>query len=276
MGKLMFGKDETIACIQPITLKGAEGEGLCLAYKTSKYFVFAGVYLKDDGYVLGVASKKDTFYPLPEAGELKDFQARGLMPDPLPGYSIPVPEYLFGYSLWIVIAFVAAFGWLKSVNTKRRKARDAAIPVGFGPPTVTTDGDRFIADQVRPMLRPGEQVQHQAYGVRDRPDSALAAARNVGLFVVLTNQRVIFVQTKVGAFKPVLKNQGVSEVERSSIVNAVEDDYLISLVLNDGTVRTIFVGPQQKHFSNQQAFIRDLPRILGKGQVTEAQPQVIG
>ncbi len=37
MGKLMFGKDETIACIQPITLKGAEGEGLCLAYKTSKY-----------------------------------------------------------------------------------------------------------------------------------------------------------------------------------------------------------------------------------------------
>ncbi|MEW5741516.1 MAG: hypothetical protein AB1938_21530 [Myxococcota bacterium] len=276
MGKVLFGKDEKIECIQPIDLKGADGEDLCLAYKTSKYFVFAGVYMKDDGYVLGVPKVKGTYYPLPEATELQGFQARGLVPSPLPGYSIPIPEYLFGYSLWLVIALVAGFGWLKSARTKRRKARDAAIPVSLGPPTIATDGDRFISDTVRPLLRPGEQVQHQAYGVRDRPDDAITAARNVGLFAVLTNQRVLFVQTKVGAFKPVLENHGVTEVERSSIVNAVEDDYLIVLTLNDGTARTIFVGPQQKHFSNQQAFIRDIPRLLGKAQVTEAQPQVIG
>lgn len=276
MGKLMFGKDETLTCIQPVTLKGADGESLCLAFKTSKYFVGAGVYLKDDGYVLKATSQKDLYYPMPAPEELKAFQAQGLVPDPLPAYSVPVVEYLFGYSLWIVIAGVVAFERLKSARTKKRKARDAAIPVSFGPPKLQTDGDRFIAQTVAPMLRPGEQVQHQAYGQRDRGDGVMAAAKNVGLFAVLTNQRLIFVKTKIGAFKPILENHGVEEVPREAIVDAVEEDYLIGFPLNDGTVRTILVVPQEKHFTNQQAFLRDVPRILGKAQQTEAQPQVIG
>lgn len=276
MGSLMFGKDETLTCIQPVTLKGADGEPLCLAFKTSKYFVGAGVYLKDDGYALKVTSKKDTFYPMPDAAELKAFQAQGLVPDPLPPYSVPFIEYLFGYSLWIIVAGVIVFERLKSAQTKKRKARDAAIPVSFGPPKQETEGDKFIAQTVGPMLRPGEQVQHQAYGQRDRAEGVVAAAKNVGLFAVLTNQRLIFVQTKLGAFKPVLENHGVGEVPREAIVDAVEDDYLIQFTLNDGTARTILVVPQEKHFSNQQAFIRDVPRILGKARQTEAQPQVIG
>src|SRR5262245_13042083 len=52
MGTLMFGKDETIECIQHIEQKGPKDESLCLAYKTTKTFVGGGVWLKDDGYVI--------------------------------------------------------------------------------------------------------------------------------------------------------------------------------------------------------------------------------
>jgi hypothetical protein len=276
MGSLMFGKDETLTCVQDIGLKGANDEPLCLAFKTSKYFVGAGVYLKDDGYVLRSLTAKDTFYPMPDAAELKAFQARGLVPDPLPPYSIPVAEYLFGYSLWIVIAVVIGFERIKKAQTRKRQAKDAATAVSFGPPTISTEGDRFIAQTVGPLLQPGEQVQHQAYGQKERADGVVAAARNVGLFAVLTNRRLIFVKTKIGAFKPVLENHGVDEVPREAIVHAVEDDYLITFALHDGTMRTLLVPPQEKHFSNQRAFIRDVPRILGASRQVEAQPQVIG
>ena len=35
-------------------------------------------------------------------------QDEGLLPNPLPEYSIPAVEYVFGYSLWIVIGFAVA------------------------------------------------------------------------------------------------------------------------------------------------------------------------
>lgn len=108
------------------------------------------------------------------------------------------------------------------------------------------------------------------------PVALKGAAQNVGLFAVSTSERVIFVKTKIGAFKPILENHGVDEVPREAIVDAVEDDYLVSLVLTDGLVRTILVSPNEKHFSNQRAFLRDVPRILGTARQTEAQPQVIG
>jgi hypothetical protein len=276
MGSLMFGKDETLTCVQDIALKGASDEPLCLAFKTSKYFVGAGVYLKDDGYVLRSTTAKDTYYPMPEGAELKAFQAQGLMPDPLPPYSVPAVEYLFGYSLWLVVGLVIGFERFKTIRTRKRQAKDAATPVSFGPPTISTEGDRFIAQTVGPLLRPGEQVQHQAYGQKERAEGVVAAARNVGLFGVLTNQRLIFVKTKIGAFKPVLENHGVDEVPREAIVDAVEDDYLVTFMLHDGTARTLLVPPQEKHFSNQRAFIRDVPRILGNARQVEAQPQVIG
>src|SRR5512140_3111537 len=155
----MFGVDETLECIQDISLKGGQGEPLCLGWKTSKFFVGAGVYLKDDGYVLKVPNA-NSYYPLPYPAELKAFQAQGLMPDPLPHYTLPVWEYLFGYSLWIIVAFVVGAGSFKHLAERRRYKRDAQIPVSLGPPTITTEGDQFIAQTVSPMLKPGEQVQH--------------------------------------------------------------------------------------------------------------------
>ena len=161
---LLFGADETLECIQPIELKGAAGEPLCLAWKTTKYFFGGGVYLRDDGYALKVTSGS-SYYPVPEGAELKDFQARGLVTAPLPGYTLPVEEYLIGYSLWIIILAFVGFVQAKNFATRRRYRREAAIPLSLGPPVVATEGDTFIEHSVRGLLAPGEKVQHQAFGL---------------------------------------------------------------------------------------------------------------
>src|SRR5215468_4630182 len=109
MGKLAFGKQETITCITDVTLKGGDDEPLCLAHKTTIQFFGGGVYLKDDGYVLGIRGKRDVYYHMPTAEELKEFQEAGTLPTPLPPYKIGAAEYLLGYSLWLALAVTAAW-----------------------------------------------------------------------------------------------------------------------------------------------------------------------
>lgn len=98
-GKVWFGAKEEIDKIQDI--KGTEYQ---LGHKYTLYFFIAGVYLSDDGYVLQPKNAYGTYYPDSEE-DIKIFQRAGLLPSPLPKYSIPIWQYLFGYSLWIILAF---------------------------------------------------------------------------------------------------------------------------------------------------------------------------
>ena len=111
LGGGLFGLKETLHCIQDVTLKGRNGEELCLAYKTSGYFFFAGVYLSDDGYVLKV-KRADLYYPLTESN-LKEYRAAGYLPAQLPPYKVAIGDYLFGYSLWILLAASVIYDYIK-------------------------------------------------------------------------------------------------------------------------------------------------------------------
>jgi uncharacterized protein len=122
--KVMFGKDDTIHFLQDVKVTGPNQEALYLGYLTSIQFFLAGLYVKDEGYVLGVKGDSKKFFHMPTGDELKGFQQRGLLPDPLPPYSLGFFDYLIGYSLWIVIAVVVLWGvfdW-----QRKRKAREAA------------------------------------------------------------------------------------------------------------------------------------------------------
>jgi hypothetical protein len=270
MGKLMFGWDDKISCIQPVELKGQDNEPLCLAYKTSKLFVGAGVYLKDEGYVLGDPAQHDRFYPWPEAGQLKKWQSAGLLPDPLPGYSIPAIEYAFAYSLWIIIVGMVAWAMAQRALTKRRQARDALIPVSLGPPKVVTDGDRFITQTVTAMLQPGETLQHQAWALRSAEEVSHA------WFVALTSQRLILISSKRKFRGLVLENQGVEEIPRAMITNVTENAYELTFTLTSGGQFLMVVPKSEKDFSNQRAFVRDLPRLLAAVKAAGPAMQVIG
>jgi hypothetical protein len=267
MAEMMFGTDETLTCIQHVKVTGHDGEPLCLAYKTTKTFFIAGVRLRDDGYVLGVETGGTVtkFYKLPDA-EMTRLQDRGLIPRPLPSYSIPWYEYAFGYSLWIVIVFTAFFmvfaRWLKQRRAARYAAELKNTPVSHGPPVVTTEADRFIQDELRSHLEAGEAIQHQAYVLDHVMTGTIGSAVSTrAFFAALSDRRLFLIKTRLGAFKILLENRGVESIDRDRIKAVRVDDYAIVLHLDDGSVRVMVVQPNKK-LSNQAAFLRDVPRLL--------------
>jgi hypothetical protein len=104
----MFGADEKIGKIQEIP-----GTDYNLCHKYTLHFFLAGIYLSDDGYVLQKKTDSRAYHPL-TAQEIKELQQTGELPSPLPAYSISTIEYLFGYSLWIVLVFVVGVPMLRS------------------------------------------------------------------------------------------------------------------------------------------------------------------
>lgn len=255
MGKMLFGSEETITCIEKVALKGAEEESLCLAHMHTKVFFVAGLYVKDNGYVLQIDGQQ-SYYPIPEGEELTNFQEAGMLPKVFPDYSIGFVEYAFGYSLWIVLLFVGAFTLWKSKRESAQLESDSATPIGHGPPALNTEADRFIYQQVKPLLARRETIEHQAYATNGEP-SAFSKA----FFVVLTNQRLFFIKTRVGAFKLLLENNELVSfpLEQLAFVNRTANETIVAF--QDGTTRTIYVAPSKK-LSNQDAFRRDVPRIL--------------
>lgn len=268
MGNARFGTVEEFTCIADVTIRGKDGDALCLAYKTSIEYFVAGVYVKNEGYVLGVKGKK-AYYEL-DAAEIGAYQAEGELPTPLPAYSLPLGTYAAGYSLWLIIAFAVVVELARRTLLKRKQARLDAVrattPVSLGPPALREKGDHFVATQIMPILRPGEQVQHQAYGAdRDvTSGNRWDAMSAMGLFAVLTSQRLLFVKTRIGAFGILLENHGVEWFERHGISNVVEHGGdALTFELADGTSRYLQLR-STKHMSNQHEFIRDVPRLLGR------------
>lgn len=257
MGKMMFGHQETVTCIQDIPLSSPAGEELCLAHKTSGYFVVAGVYFQDDGYVLRPRHDKTKYIEVGPA-ELQAMQQEGTLPTPLPAYSIAWYEYAFGYSLWLAIVGVLVWGFFAKVVGRRSRERDDATAVGHGPPAIRTKVDAFVQGQVQPLLRPGETVQHQAYTLASEPgESALSPA----YYAVLTSQRLIFIEARQGAFGPLLENKGVTEIDRRAITEVFRDGRAIVVHARGPIARMMWVHRTGK-LSNQAAFLRDVHRLL--------------
>lgn len=122
--KMMFGNQEYLEKIQDVDIKGSKGEALYLGYKYTHHAFVAPYYLSDDGYILGVVGQK-SYYKL-EAREIERLQASGLLPKPLPPYSIGIVDYAFGYLLWIILAGI---GIATFFSMRKDKKVAAALPV---------------------------------------------------------------------------------------------------------------------------------------------------
>lgn len=96
-GEIMYGEDENIHDIERI-----EGTDYYLCYKTTTHFLIAGLYVENDGYVLRNENEHNRYILLDDE-KIKELQGVGMLPNPLPKYSLGVWEYLFGYSLWLII-----------------------------------------------------------------------------------------------------------------------------------------------------------------------------
>jgi hypothetical protein len=118
-----FGTQETIHHLQDVGLKGPNGEALYLGYKTSVMNVVAGIYIHDDGYVLGIKEDATRYFNLPAGAKLTLVQRAGLLPDPLPPYTLGILDYFLGYSLWIILPVLIPYYMIRSrFRAKRRLA----------------------------------------------------------------------------------------------------------------------------------------------------------
>ncbi len=140
---MMFGNDESIHCLAEVPLKGAKDEALCIAYKRSILFIVAGVRVKDEGYVLGILDKTSspsakadpaaiaglevkTYYPLPP-GDVPGYQQHGMLPTPLPRYELPIWDYVFGYSLWLLVGGLVIFYGVQSLVSRSRAKPQSGV-----------------------------------------------------------------------------------------------------------------------------------------------------
>ncbi len=111
-GAMMFGTDDNIHPITDVSVTGPEGQPMQLAHRVSLHFFVAGIYTTDEGYVLVEKGKTDLYYTLtPEL--IAEYQASNSVPNPLPAYKIPLWDYLFGYSLWLIVASLILFYVIK-------------------------------------------------------------------------------------------------------------------------------------------------------------------
>lgn len=120
--KLHFGEDEKLHVITGTKLV-ADGKPLSLCYKTYTYYMIAGIYTTDQ-YVLCEGGASTKYWPMPAGERLASMQQQGLLPSPLPTYSRDAIEYVLGYSLWLVIAFVALWMVFDGIRSKSEAPRN--------------------------------------------------------------------------------------------------------------------------------------------------------
>ena len=127
MAKAIIGRQENIHMVKDLQFKGPEGESLYLGYKTTGYFLGAGVYLSDDGYVIGVAGKEGAYYPMPAAGKVEMLQQVGAFPNPLPPYAISGMDYAIGYSAWLLLLGIATWQIVAKKFAKEKSAHKSNL-----------------------------------------------------------------------------------------------------------------------------------------------------
>ena len=124
-GAMSFGKQDLVHKIQDVNFLGPEGQQLYLGYRTTSLHFIAGVYLIEQGYVLGIKNNKEVYYPL-SPKEIAELQASKDLPTPLPEYHLSFWDYFFGYSLWFIIPTTFLYAFLKDGFDKWRASKGSA------------------------------------------------------------------------------------------------------------------------------------------------------
>jgi len=166
--------------------------------------------------------------------------------------------------LWVLLAMMIPVSLAKLWKARRYRAlSNVTAPVDAVVPVITTEGDRFISNQVAPLLRSREQVTHQAFVRSNAVEGALINLGGPAQFVALTNERFIVIETHAGLRGVRLENRGIQSIERSAVAGVeLGTDGVVRILLRDGKPRRLAVDPRQRRFSNQEAFLRDLPRLF--------------
>ena len=95
-----------------------------LAKHVQSYWLFAGVYAVDKGYV--ITTGRDAYWSLSDS-QIAILQGAGALPTPLPRSPVPWMDYLLGFSLWIIIVGFVAYSVVRHRLEKRRGVKMQAL-----------------------------------------------------------------------------------------------------------------------------------------------------
>lgn len=140
---------------------------------------------------------------------------------------------------------------------------------------MTTETDQFVMAQANPVLRPDEAIATWAYlvppistggsGIRGAVRAFANAATKSAAFAVVTNQRLLLFQTRIGAFKPLLENHGLQAFERSAI-RGVSVGSTLLIELTDEQMIEYQVKRSTSHVSTQASFFDQIESLLGRSE----------
>lgn len=147
------------------------------------------------------------------------------------------------------------------------------------------ENDQYLVSQVNPMLQPGEQVLHFAY-MRRQPGLLMQLLLVGGLllflmtkvyFAVLTNRRLILIQTKMKFWSwtggPQQLNLGVEQYDASQIREVTTSGFAnnrsMTFHMNDGRKETLRISPAFKDITGTKAFFEQVPHVIGSGQLRQ-------
>jgi len=119
-------------------------------------------------------------------------------------------------------------------------------------------GDDFIAEQLQGQLDPGEKILHTAYFQTASGRGLGGALRTRAYWAALTPTRLLLIQTRVGAFKPLFENKGIEIIQRSAIEGVHVDKARMLIVLSDGSRFAFLADHRPKHASGQADVLREL------------------
>lgn len=145
--------------------------------------------------------------------------------------------------------------------------------------------DEYVQQQVGKVLRHGETVELSAVMVNAPPLWLQALLLGVIFswllstyyFVVLTNERLILIKTKMGLMGLRQDNQGVESYERTAITRVSTGGFMNNRSMTfHGPNLKLRIIPRSKPVSTQGRFFKEVPKLfsaseaVGSSQVTVA------
>lgn len=143
-----------------------------------------------------------------------------------------------------------------------------------------TDFDTYIAQQVQPVLRPGEQITHQAFVVKAPGllmqmlllGPLLVWLMTTAYFAVITNHgRLLLIRTKLGFWGLKKMNLGMEDIPLQQVkqcsTSGFANNRSITFVFADGSKRTLRIAPWLKKVTGQKQFLEQVPQIINQRQI---------
>ncbi len=117
-GKVMFGQQDSIHFVANTTIAGPGGGRLFLGHLVTMQAFLLPYYVESKGLVFGISGESKKYIPLPAEQQLSELKNAGLLPKDLPTPELSIFDYVFGFSLELLVLVAVGYTVLKSRLSK--------------------------------------------------------------------------------------------------------------------------------------------------------------